>query len=158
MKNTVIKVLSEEHGKEVVKYYEDFGINPLNLCGTYIGGYYGINAQGEVDLWFNSRQVPKNYIVIELPQSKPSELTYPRVMEVTCDKYGIVWYKRVVFMEKKGKFIAWLNATTTDQAEDVFETTCWDYAREISPKVEVTKQQIAEAFNTTVDNLIIKED
>ena len=62
---------------------------------------------------------------------------------------------RVVFMEKCGKFIAWLDADTIEKSENVTSTAVWNYAvdldwqpeeEEIKP-LKLTMEQIAQKFN-----------
>lgn len=160
--NTVIKVLTEEHGEKVIEYYKSLGCD----TGFYVGSnceelghgriYYGV-IDGHFSNYF-ADEIPNEVKIIELPKEEPQPkpLTYPRVMEVSDDEK--IWDTRVVFIEKCGMYVAWANAKTLERAETIIATTSWKYAREIAPKVEVTKQQIAETFNTTIDNLIIKED
>lgn len=158
--NTVIKATTREHGAKIVEYYRNLGWDTYGMEGLdsedkgskFI--YYGVingcfSNYSFLDISFY------NVKIIELP-AEPKPLEYPKVMEVSDD--GECWCQRVVFMEKCGKYIAWANATNLKDAENTLDATSWDLAREIALKVEVTKQQIAEAFGTTVDRLIIKED
>ena len=87
------------------------------------------------------------------------ENEYPKVMKVSNNpietledfKYANT---RVVFIEKCGKFIAWLNEDTIEKSENVTSTTAWNYAvdldwqpeEEIKP-LKLTMEQIAEKFN-----------
>lgn len=75
--------------------------------------------------------------------------TYPRVMEVSSDK--VFWKKRVVFMEKNGKFIAWTTAETLEDAEKIERAYCWEYAREIEEvqPLELTLTEIAEKYGVS---------
>jgi len=91
----------------------------------------------------------------------PKKHTYPKVMMVsnspiTKENTG---KKRVVFMEKRGKYLAWYTATTIEEAESEIESLTWNYAKDIEePKqevIEVTLEQIAEAFKVDVNNLKI---
>ncbi len=72
---------------------------------------------------------------------------------------GESWYKRKVFMEKNGKFLAW-NGAETDE-EVIKSTNCagWSYAKEIEePKdIELTLEQIAEKFGVSVESIKIKK-
>lgn len=43
----------------------------------------------------------------------------------------INWVKRRVFMTKMGKYLAWANAVTDDGADEIFNYTQWEYAKEI---------------------------
>lgn len=87
------------------------------------------------------------------------ENEYPKVMKVSI--YPIKTKedfknanKRVVFMEKCGKFIAWEHSETLEEAENVLKTYTWNYAVDLDwqPKEEtkplkLTMEQIAEKFN-----------
>lgn len=57
---------------------------------------------------------------------------YPKVMMVG-DAYPLT-RKRVVFMEKRGKFIAWTDAETLEDAETVLDIRAWKYAEDIKPE------------------------
>lgn len=88
---------------------------------------------------------------------------YPKVMWV--GNYPINGYnepiKRVVFMEKNGKFIAWSFAETLKEAETITTTVAWSYAKDVeldnTEIVEVTLEDVAKAMNIDVDKLRIKK-
>jgi len=42
LNNTVIKVLNAEHGKKVIKWWKDQGVDTFNFNGNSIGSYYGL--------------------------------------------------------------------------------------------------------------------
>ena len=87
------------------------------------------------------------------------ESEYPKVMKVS--RFPINTKKefqkantRVVFMEKCGKFIAWLHVNTIEKSENVTSTAVWNYAVDLDwqPKEEtkplkLTMEQIAQKFN-----------
>lgn len=73
---------------------------------------------------------------------KYPKTTYPKVMMVG-NAYPLT-QKRVVFMEKRGKFIAWTNAETLEDAETVLDIIAWKYAEDIKPK----NSQKAKEFHT----------
>ena len=54
---------------------------------------------------------------------------YPRVMLVSNNE--VIWQTRVVFMEKKGVYIAWASAETIEEAEESTNPIPWTYAKEI---------------------------
>lgn len=56
-------------------------------------------------------------------------VTYPKVMMVSNS--GVDWCKRVVFMEKCGRFLAWGGAETIEDAERSSSVKTWYYAKEI---------------------------
>ena len=121
MNNKVIKVLNTEHGKKVIEFFKQYCGTSL-LRGDNIGGYYGI-INGEFDLWSYDKVRETNAEIIELPKEK----AYPRVMMVSDTES--VWAKRVVFMEKCGGFIAWVDAETFKEAENAKDTCFWKYAK-----------------------------
>ena len=62
--------------------------------------------------------------------------------------------KRVVFMKKNDRFIAWAKAETIERSEYEIETYAWNYAvdldwqpEEETKPLKLTMQQIAEKFN-----------
>ena len=87
------------------------------------------------------------------------ENEYPKVMKVsnkpieTLEEFKNA-NTRVVFMEKCGKFIAWLHVDTIEKSENVTSTAVWNYAvdldwqpKEESKPLKLTMEQIAEKFN-----------
>lgn len=145
MNNKVIKVLNKEHGKRVIEFFKQY-CNTRNLTGDSIGDYYGI-IDGKFEVW-DIDEIAKAEI-IELPEEK----TYPRVMLVSFDNNS--WYKRVVFMEKHGVFLAWGKAETLEEAENITVPVPWKYAREIEP-IEVTLEDIAKWKGVSKEQIIIK--
>ena len=87
------------------------------------------------------------------------ESEYPKVMKVSESPIKTKEHfknanKRVVFMEKCGKFIAWLNADTIEKSENITSTVSWSYAvdldwqpEEETKPLKLTMEQIAEKFN-----------
>ena len=149
MNNKVIKVLDVEHGKKVIEFWKQY-CDTRVLDGTDIGYYYGI-INGKFDIWVADEVRRYNAEIIELPEEK----TYPRVMLVSFDNKN--WSnQRVVFMEKCGGFIAWTDAETLEEAENIKETCFWKYAKEIDP-VEVTIEEIAKWKGTIKEQIIIKK-
>lgn len=73
---------------------------------------------------------------------------YPKVMEVSdC---GDIWYKRVVFMEKNGKFLAWAFAGSIEEAESEFDTCAWTFAREIDEPEEMTLEEVCKELGREI--------
>lgn len=64
---------------------------------------------------------------------------YPRVMWVSDD--GETWLQRVVFMEKCGKYLAWKDAESLEEAEGVYRMTDWKYAKTFE---KLTKEMTLE--------------
>ena len=149
MDNKVIKVLYKEHGAKVIEFWKQYCDTRL-LKGDGIGSYYGI-INGRFDIWHINYVQKSNAEIIELPEEK----TYPRVMLVSYD--NIYWDKRrVVFMEKCGKFLAWDKAETLEDAENITVPVRWNYARELEP-IEVTLEDIAKWKGVDPSLIQIKE-
>ena len=133
MKNKVIEVLDREHVRKVIEYWKSKGVDTSVMMGvrTKKGGdlcrYYGvINNCFDV---YSERQAAENGAeIIELPEEKP----FPRVMLVSIDE--IKWHKRVVFMKKCDRYLAWNKAETIEESESISSITAWRYAKEIEPK------------------------
>lgn len=64
-----------------------------------------------------------------------------RVMEVSNDEEK--WEKRVVISQAKECFIAWNNAETLEEVDKYLPLIVWKFAREINPRAEEIKEQIA---------------
>ena len=87
------------------------------------------------------------------------ENEYPKVMKVSNKPIETLEdFKnantRVVFMEKCGKFIAWLDADTIEKSENITVASYWNYAvdldwqpKEESKPLKLTMEQIAQKFN-----------
>lgn len=159
MKNQVIEVLNKEHGKKVIEYWKSLGFENIhNLKGDATRDeqadcrYYGV-IDGDFDNYSIDLVKEVNAEIIELPKEKKQ---FPRVMLV--NNGGNEWYKRVVFMKKCDRYLAWDNAETIEESECVYKTVSWTYAKELPEKVELTKSEIAEKFGLSVDQLVIKDD
>ena len=135
MNNKVIKVLNREHGKKVIEFFKQY-CDTSAFMGDCVGDYYGI-LDGKFSLWRYDTVRESNAEIIELPEEK----TYPRVMLVGHD--NMCWNKRVVIMKKRGGFLAWSDAETLEEAENIKETCFWKYAKEIE-LIEVTLEEIAK--------------
>lgn len=88
--------------------------------------------------------------------------TYPKVMIVSMEPAAIRIhsFKRVVFMEKNGVFLAWDGAETFEEAEREVQVSAWIYAEDIKPEpqpMELTIDQIAEKFGITPEQVKIKK-
>ena len=133
MKNQVIEVLDREHGMKVIEYWKSKGVNTSVLMGIRtkkagsIFRYYGV-IDGFFDVYSEREAAENNAEIIELPE----ENSFPRVMLV--NNGGNEWHKRVVFMKKCDRFLAWNKAETIEESESVYGHTSWRYAKEVEPK------------------------
>lgn len=71
LNNTVIKVISKEHGEKVVEFYRKNGYDTEPLFGTNIGYYYGV-FNNKFSWYTNSDMKVLNLKVIDLPKEKTS--------------------------------------------------------------------------------------
>ena len=158
MKNQVIEVLNKEHGKKVIEYWKSIWVDTMGMCGSFTkedsesSCYYGV-INDMFDCYTIEFARKHNAEIIELPKEENS---FPRVMLVSI--HGDSWYKRVVFMKKNDRYLAWNNAETIEESESVYDDTTWRYAKELPEKVELTKSEIAEKFGISIDQLVIKDD
>ena len=97
-------------------------------AGQDLGGF-NWRATIEGDDWWSKVIDDKNFDIFFLKYPKTS---YPKVMMVG-DEYPLT-HKRVVFMEKCGKFMAWVYAETLEEAETALDTCAWKYAEDIKPE------------------------
>ena len=155
MKNQVIEVLNEEHGRRVIEYWKEKGVDTSGMLGIgtkkagYLWRYYGVIGD-KFDNYSIEYVHKYNAEIIELPKEENS---FPRVMLVSDD--GNEWHKRVVFMKKCDRFLSWNNAETIEDAELTYRVASWRYAKDLPEKVELTKSEIAEKFGISVDQLVI---
>jgi hypothetical protein len=129
---------------------------PLDI-GNTTGLYLNYSASNKKDYWTgaDTPNLPSHSVKEFL---KP-ENEYHKVMKVskkpikTKEEFKNA-LTRVVFMEKCGKFIAWLDADTIEKSENITSTVSWNYAVDLDWKPEeetkplkLTMEQIAQKFN-----------
>ena len=103
------------------------------------GGFdWDKTPEGE-DFWTDVLEYKKYSLFFE----KYPNPQYPKVMWV-WDKNKRASEKRVVFMEKCGKYLAWANATTIELAEREIGTVEWLNAEDIEPPTPPKKMTVAE--------------
>ena len=167
MKNQVIEVLNKEHGKKVIEYWESRGADTYYYDGICCKDddddcrFYGF-INNQFDNYEKEQVVYYNAEIIELPEEK----TYPRVMMVSFDSEN--WHKRVVFMKKCGRYLAWDNAETVEEAENKVNSVAWRFAKDIEEPKEFTitlsdinskMDDIKKLFGISEkDKLVIKVD
>ncbi len=140
-----------EELKEVLKLAQP------NTHSVYFAGnskYYWMHN----DYFWNNRDELPVLPVVSVKDFLPVKSQYPKVMWVSGDKNFNNKAKRVVFMEKNGKYIAWRGAETLLESEKEHNTTSWQFAKDIEPEtVELTMNEIAEKFGVDVKSLKIKK-
>ena len=165
MKNQVIEVIDQEHGRKVIDYWKSQGVDTSGMLGIgtkkggYLCRYYGV-IDGRFDCYSERQAAENNAEIIELPEEK----TFPRVMLVSDDE--IKWYKRVVFMKKRDWFLAWFSAETIEESESIYEAYGWNYAKDVEPKQRTITlsdlnskiEDIKKLFGIDNEDVIIKLD
>ena len=92
----------------------------------------------------------KDYVEISDEGFKPIEET---VMEVSWNSE--YWFPRVVIGKKNGRYLAWFDAKTLEEAKDAYNLSLWGYARPI--KTKLTLKQVADKFGLKEDEIEIIE-
>lgn len=137
MKNQVIEVLNQEHGKKVIEYWKSRGLDTTGYigCANKMDGsmnrFYGV-INGAFDNYEEVSVIEYNAEIIELPEEK----NYPKVMMVSGN--GKTWRRRVVLMKKCDAYLAWMNAETFEGAEKETELVTWHFAKDIEEPKEFT--------------------
>ena len=103
-------------------------------------GGFNWRATIEGDDWWSKVIDDKNFDIFFLKYPKTS---YPKVMMVG-NSYPLT-LKRVVFMKKCGKFIAWVKAETLEDSKDKFDTCAWECAEDIKPENPQKQELLTKA-------------
>lgn len=163
-KKQVIHAPTEEIANRLCKKFDMLGLK-WNTKEPYPGNLEWDNYKEETcyspssgeycDRGYYTRE---GYNILSIDQLLDfQENEYPKVMEVSDD--GDNWRKRVVFMKKNGRFLAWGIAETIEEAECELGVFSWKFAREIqpAPTLELTLDDIAKKFNVSPEQIRIKE-
>jgi hypothetical protein len=141
-----IKSLSETHGVKIIEFFEKEGVeNPKGWCGDAVGLCYGrLTYMTQSDVYDIGGEI------IELPE----ENVYPKVMMVSDFPItkGNKGQQRVVFMEKMGKYLAWANVETIEDAEKEMMITTWNYAVDV-PKENPQKTEMLKRVEELKSNI-----
>ena len=172
MKNQVIEVIDQEHGKKVIEYWKAKGANTYGMLGigTKKGGYscryYGV-IDGNFDCYSERQAAENNAEIIELPKEENS---FPRVMLVSNNpiKGNNDGIKQLVISIVDGIAISvggtqyslkqYYQDLKEEKANPIFRLYPWRYAKELPEKVELTKSEIAEKFGISIEQLVIKDN
>ena len=105
----------------------------------YFGGFTWRDTI-EGSNWWSKVIDDKNFDIFFLKYPKTS---YPKVMMVGYS-YPLT-LKRVVFMEKCGKFLTWDSADNLKDAENVISVIPWKYAEDIKPENPQKQELLTKA-------------
>ena len=103
------------------------------------GGFYWSDTSEGRDFWVDILSLRR----LDTFFKKYPKTTYPKVMMVG-NSYPLT-LKRVVFMKKCGKFIAWVKAETLEDSKDKFDTSAWEYAEDIKPENPQKQELLTKA-------------
>ncbi len=106
----------------------------------YFGGFTWRDTI-EGSNWWSEVIDNKNFNMFFNKYPKTSQ--YPKVMMVG-NSYPLT-RKRVVFMEKCGKFITWADVETLEGAETELGTSTWKYAEDIKPENPQKQELLTKA-------------
>lgn len=130
----MLKYQVEQDNKEDISIFE---LAPG--ADRHFGGFNWADTIEGVDWWSKIIDY-KNFNVFF---NKYPKTSYPKVMMV--GNYYPLTEKRVVFMEKCGKFIAWTNVETIEDTETVLDTCSWKYAEDIKPENPQKQELLTKA-------------
>lgn len=150
MNNTVIKVLNEEHGKKVIKFFKSKGIDTRNHKGTstlengdrYI--YYGI-INNIFDNFLISAVKRHNAKIITLPEDLPiPRMVLVRNYNNTCS----TWYEREL-IEDLSRFD--MNYPYICKNIDSSKHwSGWKYMKEIEEVQEMTLEEVCKELGREI--------
>lgn len=139
---------------------EDITIFKRSPNANYnMGGFQWSNTPDGYS-WWNEVLNERNFNLFF--KKYPKKSSYPKLMMVSDTPITEVdpGRKRVVFMEKCGKYLAWNCASTFEDAKKSIELIPWKYAKDIEPEpefIEVTLEDVAKSMNIPLDKLRIKK-
>jgi len=144
----VIHCKTEQEAKVICKLMHDAGLEWCN-DETYLERNHWVDFKEKtcycpMDGSFANLSFYKEANYIIHPASHFIENQYPKVMLVNDSDNIKTAEKRVVFMEKCGKYIAWAGAETLEEAEKETRTFPWNYAWDIPEVPEYTIEELIE--------------
>lgn len=126
---------------EIVQKMVEHQFNQTGKCNVEVFQRYRTSGNGfdcsespeGFRFWFDVLNHKKFNIFYE---RYPKNI-YPKVMWVSGSPDFKNKVKRVVFMEKCGGYIAWLNAETLEGAKEVKTTQFWNYAKDVEKRYTI---------------------
>lgn len=158
--NTCIKVLSVEHGKQVINFWKSVGVE-TNMTGNVIGGYYGL-FDGKFNEFTNEKYWCKA-IIITLEEAiairDKQNKTFPREMYCWNNNFKngeilkVVYEKtdkevdsqqfpsKFITVSKIGSVVIYSNAMEVEEYEAMNKN------KEVLDEIDNTKKQMIELCN-----------
>ena len=154
LNNTVIKVLNEEHGKQVIRWWQEQGVNTRNLKGNYDNLFYGL-VDNEFN-HYNLEELKTNTRIMQLPKELPQ-----RGDEVLVWDYNeIKAVKRIFLAYIEGACYQVITVDKGDEEKfkkgDAFSIFPFKHYKPIPQKTKLTLQQIADKFGIDVNDLEVE--
>ena len=103
------------------------------IAEVWKGGFNWAETEEGEAFWVEVISAENFSLFFERYPKKPENI-YPKVMWVSDT--GGTWCKRVVFMEKCGKYLAWHDSKTLEDAEKAWGVRTWNYAKDLEPAPE----------------------
>ena len=150
MEDEVIEVLNDEHGKKVIEYWKDKGINTglfggfLNKADNDTSRFYGV-IDGRFSIYSYDYVKSKQAKIITLPEEEKEEI-FPKIMMVSMSPIDERYkgQRRVVQFKMKGYYYAWASGKNFEEAVYDINIVAFKYAKDIEPVEPVRKVTIAE--------------
>lgn len=167
MKNQVIENLNKEHGKEILKYWDDRGFDTSDFNGssTKADGdefrYYGV-INGYFDNYHIKNVMDAGAEIITLPEPEPEKEWKPKRGERVL-VWDYKWDEReaIFIAEIEGDIFPYVAVRQEYEGNflkgEKFLTYQWKNMKPIPQVKEVTMQEIAEKFGVEVEQLKIKK-
>lgn len=158
--NLVVENLSPEMGARIIKAFNAMGVYTHGYNGEVTGNFrfYGV-INGVFDNHSQSRLTPETRIItIEELENMAYGNKYPQVMYVGDEDLQEAINadrRRAVFMVKNGEYLAWRNAKTIEDSENISLVQTWKYAWPIpEEKPETNLKAEIEALKSVSSGLI----
>lgn len=161
MKNQVIKVLNKEHGKKVIEYWKNKGVDVRGYSGVVteednnVFIYYGV-----IDGYFSNHAkqwvLYNNAEIIELSDE------FERGERVLVrDRDNSEWYERIFLTKIDGAIYPYVVVVSNYEDDFIngkkFDITRYTQCKKLATEKELTMQEIADKFGINVNDLKIKK-
>jgi hypothetical protein len=161
MKNQVIKALNKEHGKKVIEYWKNRGVDTKDYSGECTEQYGDVYMYyGVIDGLFNNYRyrdvLYHNAEIIELP------VEFERGERVLVrDRDNSEWCESIFITKIDGALYPYVVVISNYEDDFMngkeFYTTQYRQCKKLPTEKELTMQEIADKFGINVNDLKIKK-
>ena len=152
----IIKGVSIEHIREILKFFKDEGCEKTEDCPIHINYYYYYDVELKKVFYFSNliREALISLSALKnLMNSIPITYTYEPITETLmyvsdrpfAEQKNIE--KRIVFGKKNGKFLAWSGSKTMQLAQKATDITIWSYVQKVEKAVTITSDEAQKIVN-----------